>query len=313
MTGGSGFVGGRLIATLHSGGVGVTALARSEQAARAVRAAGADSVVRADLDGVAALADGMSGCDVVFHAAAYMRMYGPGREFVRVNVEGTAHALAAAKAAGVKRFVHISTEAVLADGNPIVRADERRPYPRKLAGWYPRTKALAERAALAANTLGFETIAVRPRWVWGRGHSVPLLNLVDAVKHHRFRWIDGGRYLTSTCHVANVAYGARLAAERGAGGQVYFLTDGEPVEFRAFITALLATQGVDAGAREIPGWAAKIAAVLSAWLPRPLVTRTELALGGHEVTVDDRKARRELGYVPPVSREAGLAEMRLAS
>jgi nucleoside-diphosphate-sugar epimerase len=310
VTGGSGFFGKHLIAELDARGIAVTALARTEAAAIAVRAVGAEPVIRGDLDDVQAMTEGMRDCDVVFHAAAYVKAYGPLREFMKANVTGTENVLAAARAAGVKRFVHIGTEAVLADGKPIVRADETRPYPEKPAGPYPITKGLAERAVIAANTPGFDTMVVRPRFIWGKGDTSVLPEMIEAVKRKRFSWIGGGHYLTSTCHVANVVEGAILAAEHGSGGEIYFLTDGPPVEFREFITALLATQGVDAGARDVPKWIAKTAATMTSWMKRPLVTRTELALISHEVTVDDSKARRELGYAGKVTREAGLAEMR---
>ena len=309
MTGGSGFLGKRLIAELDARGVAVVALARSEAAAIAVRGVGAEPA-RGDLDDVTAMTEGMRDCDVVFHAAAYVKAYGSLSDFMKANVAGTEHVLSAARAAGVRRFVHIGTEAVLADGKPIVRADELRPYPTKPAGPYPITKGLAERAVLAANAPGFEAMAVRPRFIWGKGDTSVLPEMIDAVKHKRFRWIGGGHYPTSTCHVANAVEGAILAAEQGKGGEAYFLTDGSPVDFREFITAMLATQGVDAGEREIPKWIAKTAAALTSWMKRPPVTRTELALISHEITVDDAKARRELGYVGKVTREAGLAEMR---
>jgi nucleoside-diphosphate-sugar epimerase len=310
VTGGSGFLGKRLIRELDARGIEVTALARSEQAAIAVRGVGAEPVVRADLDDVRAMTDGMAECDVVFHCAAHVKAYGRIAEFMKANVTGTENVLAAAKAAKVARFVHVGTEAVLADGKPIVRADEMRPYPAKPAGAYPITKGLAERAVLAANAPGFDALAVRPRFIWGKGDTTLLPELVAAVESGKFRWIDGGHYLTSTCHVANVVAGMLAAAERGSGGETYFLTDGEPIEFREFLTALLATQGVDIGDRGIPKWLAKTAATLTAWLPRPPVTKTELALIAHEVTVDDSKARRELGYAPVITRAAGLTELR---
>jgi nucleoside-diphosphate-sugar epimerase len=311
VTGGSGFLGKRLIAELADRrGVQVRALARSEASAIAVRGTGAEPV-RGDLGDVAAMTEGMKDCDVVFHAAAHVKQHGKLAEFLRVNVQGTENALAAARAAGVRRFVHIGTEAALADGNPIVRADETRPYPERPAGPYPISKGLAERAVLAANRPGeLETVVVRPRFIWGKGDTSVLPELLDAVRRKRFGWIEGGRYPTSTCHVANVVEGALLAAERGAPGEIYFLTDGAPVELRAFITELLATQGVAPGDREIPRWAARAAAALTSWMKRPPVTRTTLALIGHEVTVDDAKARRELGYVGKMTREAGLAELR---
>ncbi len=311
VTGGSGFLGKRLIAALADArGVAVAALARSEAAAIAVRGAGAEPV-RGDLDDVRALTEGMKDCDVVFHAAAYVKPHGKLAELLRVNVGGTENVLAAARAAGVRRVVHVGTEAVLADGNPIVRADETRPYPERPAGPYPISKGLAERAVLAASRVGeLETVVVRPRFIWGKGDTSVLPELARAVRRKKFGWIGGGRHLTSTCHVANVVEGTLLAAERGAPGEIYFLTDGPPVELRGFLTELLATQGLDAGDREIPRWAASTAAALTGWMKRPVVTRTAIALLGVEVTVDDAKARRELGYVGKVTREAGLAEMR---
>jgi nucleoside-diphosphate-sugar epimerase len=311
VTGGSGFLGKRLIAELvDARGVAVTALARSEAAAIAVRGVGAEPV-RGDLDDVATMTLGMKGHDVVLHAAAHVKAHGKLAEFLRVNVQGTENVLAAARAAGVRRVVHVGTEAVLADGKPIVRADEARPYPARPAGPYPISKGLAERAVLAASQVGgLETVVVRPRFIWGKGDTSVLPELVDAVRRRRFGWIGGGRYLTSTCHVANVVEGTLLAAERGEPGEIYFLTDGPPVELRAFLTELLATQGVDAGDRAIPRWIARTAAALTGWMRRPPITRTAIALVGVEVTVDDAKARRELGYVGKVTREAGLAEMR---
>lgn len=311
VTGGSGFLGKRLIAELAGvRGVPVHALARSEASAIAVRGVGAEPV-RGDLDDVRVLTEGMQDCDVVLHAAAHVKQHGRLAEFLRINVQGTENVLAAARAAGVRRVVHIGTEAVLADGQPIVRADEARPYPARPAGPYPISKGLAERAVLAANRPGeLETVVVRPRFIWGKGDTSVLPELVRAVRRKQFGWIGGGRYLTSTCHVANVVEGALLAAERGAPGEIYFLTDGPPVEFRGFLTELLATQGVAAGDREIPRWLASTVAALTGWMTQPPITKTALALVGHEVTVDDAKARRELGYLGKVTREAGLAELR---
>ena len=311
VTGGSGFLGKRLIAALALRGVEVRALARSEAAAIAVRGAGAEPV-RGDLGDTAAMQAGMAECDVVFHAAAFVEEHGKLAEFMKVTVDGTVNALAAAKAAGVARFVHVGTEAVLGDGNPIIQADETRPIATNPAGPYGLTKGLAESAVIAANAPGFTTVVIRPRFIWGAGDTSLLPKLVGAVKAGKFAWIGGGHYLTSTCHVANVVEGALLAADKGKGGEVYFLTDGEPVDFREFMTAMFATQGVDAGTRTVPRWVAKTIASLTAWMKTPPITRTAVALVGGEVTVVDAKARRELGYTSAVTRDAGLAEMRAA-
>jgi nucleoside-diphosphate-sugar epimerase len=309
VTGGSGFLGRHLIAELVARGVSVRALARSEASISVVRTAGAEPT-RGDLDDVQALTEGMKGCDVVFHAAANAKVKGDASVFMRTNVVGTKNVLSAARGARVRRLVHVGTEAVLAGGAPIVRADETWPYPAHLAGPYPLSKALAERAVIAANGKALETVVVRPRLIWGSGDTSVLPDIVLAVKQRRFAWISGGRYLTSTSHVRNVVEGALLAAEKGTPGEVYFVTDGEPVEFRAFVTEMLATQGVDAGDREIPRWLAKVVARATWWMKNPPVTRSEIALAGGEVTVDDGKARRDLGYRGTMTRDAGLAEMR---
>ncbi|HEX3758319.1 MAG TPA: NAD-dependent epimerase/dehydratase family protein [Kofleriaceae bacterium] len=309
ITGGSGFLGKRLIAALVARGVRVVAMARSDAAAAAVSAVGA-TPARSDLTDRDAMTAAMRGCDTMFHAAARVEQHGPLAAFMADNVVGTEHVLAAARAAGVRRLVYISTEAVLADGKPIIRADETRSQPGKPAGPYPFTKGLAETAVVEASGEGLETVVVRPRFIWGKGDTSLLPKIAEAVRRGRFGWLGGGRYLTSTCHVDNVVEGALLAAERGAPGGIYFLTDGAPVEFRDFLTRLLATQGVDASnVRDVPRWLAHLVAGATAWMPTPPITRTALALVGHEVTVDDARARRDLGYQGKVTIDAGLAEM----
>jgi nucleoside-diphosphate-sugar epimerase len=256
------------------------------------------------------MAEGMDGCDVVFHAAAYVDDHGTLAQFTAANVTGTEHTLAAAKRAQVGKFVHVGTEAVLADGNPLVNADETKPYPARPYGNYAVTKQAAEKLALGATNPAFDVVVIRPRFIWGRGDTSLLPKAVEMVKRGKWGWIDGGRQPTSTCHVANVSEGAIAAAEKGKGGEVYFLTDGPPVDAREFITAYIATQGVDAAKmRNIPRWFAKGAASMTGWMKRPPISKGALAVIGLEMTVNDAKARRELGYVGAMTRAAGLAEM----
>jgi nucleoside-diphosphate-sugar epimerase len=315
VTGGSGFVGRELVAALAAKGIHVRALARSDKAADAVTRAGA-TPVRGDVTDRAALAAGVEGCDAVFHAAAYVQDWGPREEYFRTNVEATSHLLEAAARAGVATFVFIGTEASLADGRPIVRADESRPYASHPAGLYPLTKGLAEAAVLRASSATLRTVSVRPRLVWGRGDTSVLPKIVERVKAGQFAWIDGGRVLTSSCHVKNLAHAALLAADKGRGGEAYFVTDGEPRPFRELISAFLRTQGVDPPDRSVPRWLAwAVATAGEALAPlfgfTPPVSRTAVALIGVEVTVIDAKARSELGYAPVLSIEEGLAEMRV--
>jgi nucleoside-diphosphate-sugar epimerase len=315
VTGGSGFVGRNLLRHLRARDTAVRALARSDEAAETVSALGAEPI-RGALADEAAMGAGMQECDVVYHAAARVGAGIRREPFYKANVEGTGNALSAALAAGVPRFVHVSTEAVLANGRPIVKADESVPRAKHPAGLYPLTKGLAEERVLAANSPELETVIVRPRFIWGNDDTVLLPRFARAAESGRFMWFGDGRQLTSTCHVDNACQGLILAAERGRAGQIYFVTDGEPVEFRSFITAMLRTQGVEPGDRRMPRRLAWWLATAGEWTWRlfnfegaPLLTRSAVALIGVEVTVSDAKARRELEYEPLISREEGLRAM----
>ncbi len=319
VTGGSGFIGQALLRRLTGDGWTVRALARSDASAATVRAAGAEPV-GGDLADVAAMRAGAEGADVAFHLAAKLGDSGEWEEFQRGTVEGTDNALAACREAGVPRFVHTGTEAALMDGNALEGADETWPLKPDSPAFYPRSKARAEQAVLAANGDGFETVALRPRFVWGAGDTTLLPVLEDMVRSGKFAWIGGGSHLTSTTHVDNTVEGLVLAAVKGRPGQAYFVTDGPPVRFRDFLTRMLATQGVDEPTRSIPlGMARPLAAVAeSSWRVLPLpgeppVTRFAVWASGLECTIDDSKARRELGYEPVVSVDEGMDALAAAS
>jgi nucleoside-diphosphate-sugar epimerase len=311
VTGASGFIGGALTRRLVGEGWDVSALARSERSAAAVRELGAGAV-KGDLDDAGAMAAGAKGCDVAFHCAAHLGEWGDPSDFERVNVTGTANAVRAAADAGVPRFVHVGTEAALMHGEPLVNVDETAPLQPDSSALYPRTKARAERVARDGGA-----VVVRPRLVWGVGDTTILPALADAVRRGRFAWIGGGGHRTSTTHVDNVVEGLLLGARKGEPGEAYFVTDGEPQVFREFVTRLLATQGIDAPARSLPrGLAAGLARMgEGAWRALPLpgqppITRLAFWLASQECTIDISRARRDLGYSPVTSVERGMEELR---
>jgi nucleoside-diphosphate-sugar epimerase len=307
VTGGSGFIGGALIERLRREGWDVRALARSEQAAERVRELGAEPVM-GDLDDLH-----VEDCEVAFHAAAKVEDFGDPADFERVNVQGTRNVVAACRAGGVRRLVHVGTEAALMAGQPLVNVDESAPLRPDSPVLYSSSKAKAEEIVRGAD---FETVVVRPRFVWGRGDTTLLPQMVEMVRAGRFRWVGGGRQLTATTHIDNTVEGLWLAATRAPAGGVYFVTDGEPTVFRDFVTQWVGTQGVTIPDKSVPPGVAKAAAASAERIWRllkrpgsPPLTRFAVWVSSQECTIDISRAERELGYAPVTTREDGLREL----
>jgi nucleoside-diphosphate-sugar epimerase len=211
----------------------------------------------------------------------------------------------------------VGTEAALMAGQPLVNVDENTPLCPDSPAPYPWSKARAEQAVRDANGNGLETVVVRPRFVWGRGDTTLLPQIVEMTNKGQFAWIGGGGQLTATTHIDNTVEGLVLAAERGKPGGVYFVTDGEPVVFREFVSELIRSQGVDPPTRTLPLGVARGVAAASegAWKllrrrSRPPLTRFTVWVSALECTIDDSRARSELGYREVKTREQGLAELR---
>lgn len=317
VTGATGFLGGRLVRQLVEKGWTVRALHRSPADAARLRALGADPV-KGDLDDVSALRVRMAGARVVFHAAALFKMWAPRDAFERANVEGTRNVIAAAKAEGIERFVQISASGVVM-GKARDMTGLTEDAPLAFPDWAPylASKARAEQIVLAADDpAGMRTSVILPPLIWGA--DMPMLDdTIASIKAGRFAWPGGGKARMSTSHVDNVCHAAILAAEHAPGGRAYFITDGEDHTLREVMGSLLATRGVDAGNRSAPlGLAWFMATMLEGvWRTfklsgEPPLTRQMLRMVGYDFTLDDRRAREELGYAPLTTWTEGLRKMR---
>ena len=316
VTGGSGFVGRPLIRRLVAQGVRVVALARSETAAAAVEQEGA-VVCRGDLLDARAITAGMAGCDTVFHIAGHLSTWDRYDVFHKANVVGTRTMLAAAKATGVSAFVAVGAGAVVM-GRPKPMKNIAEDLPLQGPSWAPyiQTKAKAERLVRRANTATLRTVVIRPSLIWGEG--MPTLDeMVDVAKGGQFALPDGGRQAVTPSHADNVLESLLLAAEKGRGGEAYFVTDGQETTLAAVLNGLIGTRGVPPIERSMPfGVAWAMAAVMeniwrvSRLRSKPPITRQTLRMIGQDFTLDISKARRELGYAPVVDWATGIARMR---
>jgi nucleoside-diphosphate-sugar epimerase len=313
LTGGSGYVGQRVIGRLLAEGHELRGHARSEAAAGKLRARGVQPVVCALTD-EAALAQALIGQEAVVHVAAHFALWGKWDEFQAGIIDATLALHRAAQLAGVKRFVYISAAAVVGGALPTV-VDERSPYPRSYNAFYSKAKALAEQALLAAPPSPMVTITLRPPLIWGG--AMPVLDEYQhAVQQGQALWADGGRRTLDTIHVDNLVEAIVCGLSRGVDRAVYFVTDDDPTTVRAFFSALLATRGLAQGNRSLPGWLVRgMAALLEGlWQARGTQTPPPITRFFAEVISRDRRydigaAKSDLGYRPIITRAQGLAEM----
>lgn len=318
VTGGSGFVGGRLIQRLVTDGWEVRALARSPAAMADVAVLGA-SPIEGDMSNRQALRDNIDGSDVVFHVAAMFKLWGKRKDFDAVNVDGMRILVdAAASSRSVRKVVYVSAAAVvMGDPEPLIKVDETAQTHQRDFAPYSSSKAEAEKILLMSNNRrpGFETIAIRPPLIWGKG--MPMLDhMVKTVRKGQWQWVGGGTQAISTCHIDNLVDALLLAADGGQGGEAYFVADAEEGTLKSVMTELLATQGVKAGDKSVSfGMAWQLAGIMAfVWrlftLPgEPPITRQLLQLIGKPFTVNTIKAQRILGYRPRLSWRQGLAAM----
>jgi len=301
VTGGSGFIGGKLIRALVANGVMVRALGRSGKALQKVGDLGA-TAIEGDLDDRDALRTGMANCDVVFHCASYLNDWD--REAARrVNIVGTQNVLEAARAAGVKRIVYASGIGVIVGDGPAINVDETRPRGRPV-GVLCATRVQSEAIVEAASSASLETVITRFPYVWGQGDTLRPI-LLRLIRSRRFRWVGGGHHLISICHVDDAVRGMILAASRGRPGAIYWIADDVRIELRAFVQAQLAVDGLSAPDRSVPPWLARLLAdtmsftleLVGSKRPSPL-TPTSVRFLGQQTTVDTTRARTELGFRP---------------
>jgi dihydroflavonol-4-reductase len=314
VTGGSGVVGGALVERLRERGDEVMALARSDAAEAALESRGA-RVVRGDLFNAEVLANGMDGCETVFHVAGLNSMcVEDPHSMLRTNVEGPVAVVRAAARAGIRRLVHTSSANTIGEPEGSVGREDT-PH----RGWYlsvyERSKTEGEHAVLdAGRDEGVEVVCVNPSSVQGPGR-------VRGTGRIMLAFLDGRLKLFVDTHVSLVdigdcAEGHLLAAERGAPGERYIL-NGMTLTVTEALQLAADVAGVNRHPRLVPRGLATAAgtAVERAFrLARrhPPICREMVRTLIHGHRYDGSRAERELGirYTEPretVRRTVGWA------
>ncbi len=324
VTGGTGFIGGRLVEELVEKGYEVRCLVRDTSDVKALKELGAE-LVHGDLGNTDSLKRLPRGGDVVFHLAAHVSDWGEKEEFYRYNIDATRTLLEASLEAGVKRFVHMSSSTVVWKSDfwsvhNLNDIDETFPYRDKYNDWYNESKAEAERLVLSfCKEKGLETVVIRPSNVWGAGDTVILPRVAMAAKKGILFPMGRGERTVTPCHVDNLARAMLLAAENvNAPGNIYFINDGVKIGYMEFLRKQLEASGIDWTPRfSIPYKFAYAVAALMEFIFRlmksekpPVLTRFAVAALAGSRSYSIEKARRELGYEPSVDLDEGMKKLR---
>ncbi|MGC5616537.1 NAD-dependent epimerase/dehydratase family protein [Georgenia sp. Z1491] len=258
------------------------------------------------------------GRDAVVHLAAKVSVSGPRRDYEQVNVEGTRRLLAAAGAAGVTRFVHVSSPSVAHIGDALVGAGAGPAEPGLARGHYARTKAAAERLALAADGPGLAVVAVRPHLVWGPGDTQLVGRIVERARAGRLPLLDQGAALIDSVYVDNAADALVAALDRAEDvhGQAFVVTNGEPRPVGDLLAGICLAAGVAPPAWRVPAVLARAAGTVveTLWAVRPgpdepPMTRFLAEQLSTAHWFDQRRTRAELRWRPAVSIDEGLARL----
>lgn len=312
VTGGTGFVGGELIRALRAAGHPVRALVRPSGDRAAVERAGAEPFP-GDLDQPATLAAACDGCDVVYHAAARVDIVGSTDEFHRTTVAGTAALLDAARRAGVRRFVHVSSCAVYHPRQfraGVIREDTPvLPPPR----WsrYGRAKLAAERLICEATDIDWSIL--RLGWVYGPGNRSYRQYLQPFLRDRKLRIIGRGDNPLALVHVDDAARAILLAGTQPAASRrILLVAHDEPITQRQFMDALADAFAAPRIKDSIPFAAAFAFAAVCEWLGlRPLqgtLSRNGICLTGLPQRLDCSATRQLLNWTPEIPFTAGMRD-----
>jgi dihydroflavonol-4-reductase len=305
-------------ATGHIGNVLVRELLAQGNAVRALILPGEDrapleglavEVVEGDVLDPASLEAAMRRVTVVYHLAGLISILpGPDPLVRRVNVEGTANVLRAARTAGVQRLVYTSSIHAIARPDVAGTIDETLPFdPSTALSEYDRSKAEASLAVLRAVREGLDAVIVCPTGVIGpHDYRQSEMGRVirDAIEAPVLLSVEGGYDFVD---VRDVAQGQIQACAEGQTGESYILS-GERLEVSHLLRTVQEVTGTRKPILHIPHSVAKIAAALAPAYSRltrrkPRLTSYALSTVTGNSVISHAKATRALGYQPRSLRE----------
>jgi len=319
VTGGTGFLGRRVVQRLAAQGHQVRVLARNPDKAAAVEALGAE-IVLGDLGDIDGFTHALAGCDCAVLVGARAVSSGKWEEFVQENVVATERMIDEALAAGARRIVYVSSLGIFEIPRDGVTITEETDYDHEplLRGNYTRSKIDADRVAMAAARSGKPVVVVRPGRIYGHDHPLnqPLyLGRVKKKLPGGFCVVIGkGSYLTPISYVENAADAVVAAATAvNVEGQAFNIVDDPDLTHKRYFRAVSRLPGFPRRYLFLPVGLFVPALVVVDFLHR-LVRRRPFSVGyqlrrsGRSARYSTDAAHARLGWQPRVGLDDALRE-----
>lgn len=309
LTGASGYTGSRILERLVTRGDEVRALVREGSVTPGLSSTGTEIVAGA-LGEAEAARRLVEGCEAVMHVAAVYRTAShPDSYYRQVNVEGTRILLEAARAAGVRRFVHTSTVGVHGDvKNP--PADENAPL--APSDIYQQTKAEAEGLAREfGRASGLEVSIVRPGAIYGPGET-RLLKVFKSIARGRYAVVGAGTPHYHLAYIDDLVDGFLLALDRAeAAGETFIIAGPDSISQDDLAREIAKATGGSVWPFHIPAWPIQrigdvVEAVCVPLGVEPPLHRRRVDFWVKNRSFSIEKARRLLGYSPRVKAVEGI-------
>jgi nucleoside-diphosphate-sugar epimerase len=312
VTGATGFVGSHIAERLIKEGEDVTALVRKTSDIKFLSGLGV-KFAYGDINDLELVKKAIGGMDIVYHSAALADEWISPKEAHRVNVEGTRNLLEAAVEAKVKRFVFISSLAVLGmrdhHGTP---ADA--PY-HKTGDSYIDTKIDSEQLVMDYyDKYGLPVTVVRPGFVFGPRDNKLIPRLSDRLGKKQFMFVGSGKNKINAVYIENLT-DAIISAARSekAVGQKYNVTNDSGMTLEDLVLKITNTWNFDTPKKHIPKFMAYFVCNILTGMARlakakepPYITKTRIKFLSLNLDFDITKTRNDLGYKPRISIEEGL-------
>lgn len=314
VTGGTGFLGQKLVSRLKSMDIDTTVIGRNIIIGNALERQGVH-FIKGFLEDKTSTVKICEGMDYVFHCAALSSPWGKYSEFYKSNVISTQNIIEGCIKYNVKRLIHTSTPSIYFDFTDKFNVSEDHILPKKFVNYYAETKFQAEQELDKAFFRGLPVIAIRPRALFGPNDTTIIPRIIRANEKRGIPIIDGGNSIIDITYVENVVDSLLLCmdSQEHTLGKKYNITNGEPIQLITLLEKLFKKLELQFKTKNISFKKAyKLAAVIEFiyrnFLPNkePVLTQYSVGVLAKSQTLDISAAKKDLGYYPKVSVDEGL-------